>query len=105
MRAVVEHRRWPASWQAARWVPTLELDHEWQKPGYVHVPPPAWRNHRNSGHLGGIRLMVERMVHVERVRREHPSAIHQYLATVVEPERRHQGATPGVPSKLRPGQV
>src|SRR5437762_311593 len=91
MRAVVEHGWRPTAWQPACRIPSLELNHEWQKPRYIHVAAPAWRNHRHSGHLGGIRLMVQRMVHVERVGREHPSAIHQYLATVVEPERRHQG--------------
>src|SRR5439155_5397321 len=77
MRAVVEHGWRPTAWQPACRIPSLELNHEWQKPRYIHVAAPAWRNHRHSGHLGGIRLMVQRMVHVERVGREHPSAIHQ----------------------------
>src|SRR5438876_11387827 len=91
MRAVVEHRRWPASWQAARWVPTLELDHEWQKPGYVNVPAPAGRNQGDSCDRRAVRLTVGRVIHVECIGRVDPATIDEHGRTVVEPERRHQG--------------
>jgi len=90
VRAVVEHRRWPASWQAARWVPSLELNHERQKSGYIDVAATTGRNQGDSCDRRAVRLTVGRVIHVECVGRVDPASIDEHRRTVGEPERRNQ---------------
>src|SRR5207249_6245812 len=57
---------------------------------FIDVATTARRNHGDSRNLRGIGLPVRRVVHVERVRRVHPSAIHEHGGTVSESQRRNQ---------------